>query len=147
MTFPHEAPSAFSISIPLPSLHLHVEPAIKTGRIEEDLPMTSTALKLYAIPAALLMLSAGIAAPGATAEPAPGQQVVHARFVYKPGAAAAQIYADFRATAERACRVPGPRPASLRKLDERCAANLLQQVLQRVNRTDLAAIHANETRG
>ena len=103
-------------------------------------------LKLYAMPLAILMLSAGIAAPKSVAE-STSPRTVTARFIYKANAPVAQIYADFRATAERACRTPGPRPVSLRRLDAKCSADLLRRVLQRVNRTDLATIHADASRG
>ena len=103
-------------------------------------------LKLYAVPLAILMLSAGIAAPKSIAE-STSARTVTARFGYKASAPVAQIYADFRATAERACRAPGPRPVSLRRVDAKCTADLLQRVLRRVNRTDLAAIHADAMRG
>lgn len=108
--------------------------------------MFTPSLKLYAVPLAILMLSAGIAAPKSVAEPTSGRTVT-ARFIYKASAPVAQIYADFRATAERACRTPGPRPISLRRLDAQCTADLLRRVLRRVNRTDLAAIHTNAMRG
>jgi len=104
--------------------------------------MVPPALKLYAFPLALLILSSGIAAPKAAAESlSPG------RIVYKASAPAEQTYAKFRARAERACKTPGPRSFRLRKLDQLCVKDLLKQVLARVNRTDLAEIHANKARG
>ena len=109
--------------------------------------MVTSALKLYAFPLALLMLSAGIAAPKAVAESFRPGRIVEARFVYKPSAPAEQTYANFRATAERACNSPGPRSFSLRKLDQLCVKDLLKQVLAPVSRTDLTEIHANKAHG
>jgi hypothetical protein len=58
-------------------------------------------LKLYAMPLAILMLSAGIAAPKSVAE-STSPRTVTARFIYKANAPVAQIYADFRATRRNA---------------------------------------------
>ena len=109
--------------------------------------MTTSLFNVYAVPMALLLASAGMAAPKAVAESSRFGRVTTVEFRYKPSAPAEQMYAEFRVTAERACKTPGPRFSSLRKMDERCTKDLLKQVLSKVNRTDIAAIHASKVRG
>ncbi len=110
--------------------------------------MTTPTLKLYAFPLALLMLSVGAAAPQANAETQPGDvRTVEARFVYKRNAPAAEIYADFQQTAKEACESPRPRSVFTRRWDAQCANELLDKVLKRIDRSDVAAIHTGESRG
>lgn len=104
--------------------------------------MVTLNLKLYAAPLALLMLSATFAAPKANAEPQTAARTFEVKFRYNPAETAAEIYADLKQTAEHACRAPGQRPVSLRRYDEQCTARLMDKVLQRIGRKDLAAVHA-----
>lgn len=107
--------------------------------------MISPLLKLYAAPLALLMMTAPLSAPKAFAEgdnPA-NLRPVTARFAYNPADPATKIYADLAARAHRVCAMSGPRPISLRKFDQQCAADLLAKAIGQIGRTDVAAIHAH----
>jgi hypothetical protein len=100
-------------------------------------------LKLYAAPLALLMMTVPLAAPKAYADDSNGANLrtVTAAFAYNPAAPASEIYADLEQRARQVCATPGPRPISLRKLDKQCAAGLLEKAVERVGRTDVAALH------
>ncbi len=105
--------------------------------------MISPTLKLYAAPLALLMMTVPLSAPKAFAEEANRMTLstITARFAYNPADPAAEIYADLAARAARVCATPGPRPISLRKFDRQCAADLLEKAVERIGRTDVAAVH------
>lgn len=105
--------------------------------------MITPILKLYAAPLALLMMTIPLAAPKAFAEGEnrANASPITARFAYYPSDPATKIYADLSAQAQRVCAIPGPRPISLRKIDQQCAADLLAKVVERMGRTDVAAVH------
>lgn len=110
--------------------------------------MVTLNLKLYAAPVALLMMTIPLAAPKASADPVnTNVRTVTAAFAYNPSAPVEEIYADLARTAEQACTTPGPRPMSLRKLDTQCAADLLSKAVERIGRTDIAALHDHTPRG
>ncbi|MFT3725383.1 MAG: hypothetical protein QM773_17575 [Hyphomonadaceae bacterium] len=110
--------------------------------------MVTLNLKLYAAPVALLMMTIPLAAPKAFADPVTSDvRPVTAAFAYNPAAPVSEIYADLARTADYACTTPGPRPLSLRKLDDQCAADLLAKAVERIGRTDIAAMHDHTPRG
>lgn len=110
--------------------------------------MVTLNLKLYAAPVALLMMSIPLAAPKAFADPVnTNMRTFKTAFAYNPAAPVDEIYADLARIADQACKTPGPRPLSLRKVDEQCAADLLAKAVQRIGRTDIAAMHDHTPRG
>lgn len=109
--------------------------------------MVTLNLKLYAAPLALLMLSVPLASQKANAEPNGIHTTVTAKFVYNPADSAAEIYADLRRTADRACESPGHRPLTRRKADKVCADGLMDEVLKRIPRQDVAALHGKVQHG
>ncbi len=110
--------------------------------------MVTLNFKLYAAPVALLMMTIPLAAPKAFADPVnTSVRTFTAPFAYNPEAPAAEIYADLARTAHQVCTTPGPRPLSLRKVDEQCATDLLAKAVERIGRTDIAALHDHTPRG
>ena len=110
--------------------------------------MVTLNLKLYAAPVALLMMSIPLAAPKAFADPVnTNMRTFKTAFAYNPAAPVDEIYTDLARIADQACKTPGPRPLSLRKVDEQCAADLLAKAVERIGRTDIAAMHDHTPRG
>jgi UrcA family protein len=109
--------------------------------------MVTLNLKLYAAPLALLMLAVPLSVQKANAEPHGMRTAVTAKFVYNPADSASEIYADLKRTADRACESPGQRPLTRRKADRDCAADLMVQVLKRIPRQDVAALHGKVQHG
>lgn len=89
---------------------------------------------------ALLLASVPMAAPSALAET--GIQPLTVSFAYDPAAPAAEIYADLTRTAKRACEADRPGPISLKHLRTACAQRLLDAAVQRINRAEIASLHA-----
>ena len=104
-------------------------------------------LNLYAVPVALLMMAGGIGIQSASAEPDGQQRTFEARFVFNPDDPAEKIYADIKRTAENLCEAPGPRPLTLLRLERQCTADLVDAVVERVSRKDIADIHTHASRG
>jgi hypothetical protein len=109
--------------------------------------MVTLNLKLYAAPLALLMMAIPLASPKAYADgdPATALRKVEMRFTYDRSAPAREIYASLSGAVQRACTDPGPRPIALRRLDKKCAADLLAKAVEKIGRIDIAALHDHPT--
>jgi UrcA family protein len=97
----------------------------------------------YAIPIALLMTSVAIATPPAHAE-RPGYKTFQVRFVFDPTDSAQEIYSDLNRTAQRACGNVGAKSIRLHYHVKVCKADVMDQAVQAIGRTDIAALHYGE---
>lgn len=97
-------------------------------------PTQKTFAKL-ALPALLLLG----AAPAMAESPL---QPLKVAFAYDPTAPASEIYADLERTAKRACNADRLGPISLVSAKRECVQNLLDAAVQRINRAEVAGIHA-----
>lgn len=105
--------------------------------------MKTNILKIYAAPVVLLLMAGGLATSPASADNnRAGRSVVTTKFAYDPAAPAAQIMHDLERTVDRLCRVPGSRPLYLRKLDDLCVAEAMQDAIRQIGRSDIAQLHA-----
>jgi UrcA family protein len=97
-----------------------------------------------ALVALLMFSSLGLlTSPTASAYPAQ-TQVMTVAFSYNTTAPAEVTYERFQATAARACKEKGPRPLSLRNYERRCQAELMDAVVAKVGRADIAQIHSGK---
>ncbi len=98
----------------------------------------------YAIPVALLMMSAAFAAPVANAE-RPGYSSFEVRFAYDPTDSATRIYKDLNRTAHRACHDTGGMKSIRYAIHTKeCKADVMEKVVEAIGRTDIAALHYGE---
>ncbi len=108
--------------------------------------MITPILKLYAVPVALLVMAGGLAAPHAVAEGT--TKSFQAALTYNAKAPAANIYADLKRAAERACAAAGTRSLHVRVQEQQCAADLLKAAVEKIARPDVAQVlHANTDAG
>jgi UrcA family protein len=91
--------------------------------------------------AALIVASAVFAAPAAFADQP--QKEVNARFAFDPSDPAAKIYDDLNRTARRACELTGTRSLSVVKHEQACMAEMVQDGVNKLGRSDVAAVHNN----
>jgi UrcA family protein len=89
--------------------------------------------------AALIVASAVFAAPAAFAEHP--QKEVKARFAYDPADQAVKIYDDLNRTARRACELTGTRSLNVVKHERACTAEMVQDGVNKLGRSDVAAVH------
>lgn len=98
----------------------------------------------YAIPIALLMLSVAFAAPAANAE-RPGYKTFQVRFVYDPTDSAPKIYKELNRTAHRACHnTGGTNSVRFNVQAKKCKAEVVDNAVKAMGRTDIAALHYGE---
>jgi UrcA family protein len=98
----------------------------------------------YAIPFALLMLSVALGAPNANAERNREYKTFQVRFVFNPADSAAKIYSELDHTAQKACARTGPTSARMQILTRACKADVLDQAVKSIGRTDIAALHYSD---
>lgn len=123
-------------------------PDMRTGCLPVKTPNPKVpSLSVYAMPVALLMMAGGIGVQSASAEPVGQHRTFEARFVFNPADPAEKIYADIKRTAESLCEAPGLRPLTLLRLERQCAADLVDAVVERLSRKDIADIHTHASRG
>jgi UrcA family protein len=105
---------------------------------------TLKTLTPYAIPVALLMMSVAFAAPAAHAE-RPGYETFQVRFAYDPSDSATKIYKDLNRVAFKACHNPGATNSIRFNLrDKECKAEVVENAVKAIGRTDIAALHYGE---
>jgi hypothetical protein len=100
---------------------------------------------------ALLLLAGAFVAPhtasaenGARASYLSGQyREIRVEFAYYKTDPAEEIYSDFKRTAKRACTEDSIRPLSLRRMEAVCSASLMDKVVEKLGRADVAAVHQN----
>jgi UrcA family protein len=98
----------------------------------------------YAIPVALLMMSVAFGAPAAHAE-RPGYETVKVRFAYDPTDSATRIYKDLNRVAHKACHnAGGTNSIRFNIHDKECKAEVVENAVQAIGRTDIAALHYGE---
>ena len=71
----------------------------------------------------------------------PARETFSIGFRYDDGKPAFDNYLAFARQAERACSVTNGQPLPLRRVDRACVAGLLDKVVARMNRPQLADIH------
>ena len=98
----------------------------------------------YAIPFALLMLSAALGAPPANAEGNREYTTFQVRFAFNPADSAGKIYSELDHSAQKACAHNGPNSARAQTLTTACKADVLDQAVKAIGRTDIAALHYSE---
>lgn len=93
----------------------------------------------------LLLIAAAIAtaAPAAFAEPA--REAFKATFTYDRSAPAQDIYDSVLRQARKACETHGRRSLDMLAADRACAVELVDQVVARTSRTDIALLHLDRT--
>ncbi len=104
------------------------------------------AIKRLAV--AAVLGCAVIAASGqfaSSASAGPDQTTFTIVFDYDGAQSAEHNYRAFLREARRACTTPGIRPISLRKLEDACIAQAVDSFVQKLGRTDIAAIHFDRT--
>lgn len=102
-----------------------------------------TIQKTYSRPfaeAAFVVLGAILAISSAPAASAQSTEF-KARFSYDRNAAAPAVYAGLVRDAEKACTTPGVRSVRLQRIDTTCTADLLDKVVARIGRADIAELH------
>lgn len=82
-------------------------------------------------------------APHGDADPA--RETFTIGFRYHADKSALDNYLAFANQAARACRIPGGRGIEMGRVDRACAENLLEQVVTRMERPQLASIHETRT--
>ncbi len=104
------------------------------------------AIKRLAVAAVLgcaVVAASGHFAPAALA--GPGQATFTITFNYDNAKSAQHNYGAFQREARRACTTSGPRPISLRRIEDACIAGAIDSFVQKLGRTDVAAIHFDRT--
>ncbi len=94
---------------------------------------------------AAMLLAAAISMPALTSSAARADTAAKGRqvkFVYHTMDSAERIYAHLRHTAAEACAEHGSRSLVQSRLEQNCADDLLERVVRRIGRTDLAEAHA-----
>lgn len=66
-------------------------------------------------------------------------------FRYDADKSALDNYLAFTSQAKRACRIPNGHGVDMGRVDQACAEDLLQQLVARMERPQLASIHATRT--
>jgi hypothetical protein len=98
--------------------------------------------------AATVLGCAAVAASGQFAQSAsagPDQTTFTIAFDYDGAKSAEHNYGAFLREARRACTTPGARPVNVRKQEDSCIAQALDAFVQKLGRTDVAAIHFDRT--
>jgi hypothetical protein len=100
---------------------------------------------------ALLLLAGAFLAPHtASAENARASYLngqyreIRVAFAYYKTDPATEIYSDFKRTASRACKQNSLQPLSLRRMETACAAELMDKVVEKLGRADVAAVHQDK---
>jgi hypothetical protein len=98
--------------------------------------------------ALVLMAGAFLAPQSASADDGVGHfsaqyKEMTVRFEYYRADPAQKIYSDFERTAHRACRYDSVRPISLTRAEKVCQAGLMDKVVDKLGRADVAAVHQN----
>jgi hypothetical protein len=104
------------------------------------------AIKRLAVAAVLgcaAVAASGQFAPSASAGPDPAMFTIV--FDYDGAKSAEHNYGAFLREARRACTSPGVRPIGLRRLEDACIAQAVDAFVQKLGRTDVAAIHFDRT--
>lgn len=91
------------------------------------------------IPALILIAATAFVAPSASAER--HSRTVQVAFSYDRTAPAEVIYKRLNRTAERACHTPGPIAFKTPRAIRTCKASLLNAVIDKIQRVDVAAVH------
>lgn len=94
----------------------------------------------YLLPIAIFIATA---APAAVSEPS--RQTVSATFTFDRNAPAKEIYSAVLRQARRACETSGRRSLEVLAADLACAGELVDKVIARASRTDLALLHLDRT--
>jgi hypothetical protein len=97
-------------------------------------------MKCHALPALALAM---IAAPVAHAQPK--SETFNATISFDRDSAAEAAYADVQRQARRACETSGRRTLDVIAADRACAIALIDQVIGKTSRTDLALLHFDRT--
>lgn len=107
-----------------------------------------TYAKRYARPFAEIAFIAASTVLALASAPAASAQTTsfEARFTYNPEAPAEAIYAKLERTAQFACESPGVRGPKFRRDEQACAARLLNDVVARIGRPDIAGVHQSLNR-
>ena len=137
----------YPFSIPKIAVLRHVICELaETGlhRKEGPLPMRTP----KALSVAVLIAAGIFSAPGAQAQ----ERLVEVAFTYNPSDSAKDIYSDLQRTARDACRIRGAKALYLKKREQACEKQVIENGVTKLNRADVAAIHAgvyasNDTRG
>lgn len=82
-------------------------------------------------------------APHSDADPA--RVTFKIGFHYDADKSALDNYLAFTNQADRACRIPNGRGVDMGRVDRACAEDLLEQVVRRMERPQLASIHETRT--
>lgn len=91
---------------------------------------------------ACLLLALAAATPALTASPAGAQsRGREVKFVYHTMDSPERIYAHLRHTAAEACADHGSRSLKQSMIEQRCTDELLEAVVNRIGRADIAEIH------
>jgi hypothetical protein len=90
---------------------------------------------------ALLVMAAFLAPHNASAQE---PRIIKVAFKYYKADVAPKIYSGFQRTAVQACREPTVRPLALRRSERACATDLLNKVVDKLGRADVAALHHEE---
>jgi len=94
------------------------------------------------LPALVLMAATAFAGPSAFADA--GQKTFTVKFSYNKAAPAEAIYQRLEKTAHRACNKPGPISFKVRRATEACEAEVIDKVLAKMQRLDVAAMRYPE---
>lgn len=96
--------------------------------------ITPNRLPKHALGAALLMIAAPAGALADTAK-------FEIAFQYHDRAPAEKIYADLERTARFACLHAGVRDLTVRKAEKACVAEVVEDGVSKLNRSDIAQLH------
>ena len=105
-------------------------------------PNKLSTVALLVIAGAFLVPHTASAEPGARASHLTGQyREMRVSFAYYRTDPATEIYSDFQRTAKRACSEDSLRPLALRRIEAVCTAQLMDKVVEKLGRADVAAVH------
>jgi hypothetical protein len=74
-----------------------------------------------------------------------GPQSFTIEFRFDAGKSAVDNYSAFVRKATKACAAPGPRPIAFRMHEQACIDDVMSQLVVRMARADIAAIHQQAT--
>jgi hypothetical protein len=89
--------------------------------------------------AAAVMSAAGVAAAEA------GRESFSLEFRFDPQATPEANYAHFLHRVKRACTNPGPKPLAVAVHENACVDEVMDQMIARMGRADLASVHFDRT--
>jgi hypothetical protein len=109
---------------------------VEAAQKKRTLPMTNM---LKTITLAAAMSGAGVAAAD------PARETFSIEFRYNSAVTVEQNYARFLRDVRDACSTPGPKPIAMIVQEKTCVQDVMDQLVARLGRADLASVHLART--